>query len=85
MSMHIAIIAAVALMTRAMSTYFVPVAAFAHKPLKVEAPNARLGSVKVIPDHRVSWAIYEELGGPDSSAADYVGSRPERVIGFTRR
>lgn len=52
--------------------FVAPAAANAHKPLEVEAPNGDFESAKLIPDHRVSWAVYEELGGSaPASAADY--------------
>lgn len=34
-----------------------------HKPLEVVNSNNNLATAKEIPNHRISWAIYEELGG----------------------
>ena len=40
--------------------------AYAHKPLAVQHNNSDYESAQLIPDHAVSWAIYEELGNsPD--------------------
>jgi len=36
--------------------------AYAHKPLIVQNDNPNYESAQRIPDHTVSWAIYEELG-----------------------
>jgi hypothetical protein len=36
--------------------------AYAHKPLIVQNDNPNYESAQPIPDHAVSWAIYEELG-----------------------
>ena len=37
--------------------------AYAHKPLDVQDDNLDYESAQLIPDHTVSWAIYDELGG----------------------
>ena len=38
-----------------------PALGFAHKPLGVQGDNPNYESAQLIPDHEVSWAIYEEL------------------------
>lgn len=35
----------------------------AHKPLQVDGNNNDFSTAKEIPNHRISWAIYEELSG----------------------
>jgi hypothetical protein len=54
-----------------------PTVADAHKPLAVEeTPNdSGFGSAKVIPTHRVSWAIYREL---EAGSADYYRFEAEK-------
>ncbi len=34
-----------------------------HKPLKVADSNNDFSTAKEIPNHKISWGIYEELGG----------------------
>lgn len=35
--------------------------AFAHKPIQSDGTNTDYDSALIIPDHKISWAIYEEL------------------------
>ena len=36
-----------------------------HKPLKVIGSNYEFSTAKQIPNHKISWQIYDELGGSD--------------------
>jgi len=69
----------VALLMCALSILASPVTADAHKPLSVDAPNdSGFGSAKVIPDHRVSWAIYKELKAGSADYYTFEGKQGER-------
>jgi uncharacterized membrane protein len=35
----------------------------AHKPLQVDGNNNDFSTAKEIPNHRISWAVYQELSG----------------------
>jgi hypothetical protein len=53
---------------------------YAHKPLTSDNNNVLEGATK-IPEHKVSWAIYQELEGTEE-VEYYRFSARQREIGF---
>jgi uncharacterized membrane protein len=51
-----------------------------HKPLKVVGSNNDFSTAKEIPNHKISWGIYEELSGSnDVHYYKFVANEGERL------